>query len=210
VNSPAYNNDLYILDHKINSGGVHEKAVDFNLAYALPPQSFGRINLNSTGTRLLSTQVEATPGAPFYEYVGYSTNGSLFAGSAAKWSFYNTAVWDVQHFEYLIGNSFRSSMIDISSGAVPSVWLYAHPATHVPSYTTWDTSLSYTIEKGDSHTAFGRPIGFKWTIGITNVFDRMPPLAPLSYPLVKNNSGVDVSAYSPIGRLFYAAGSVSF
>jgi iron complex outermembrane receptor protein len=210
VNSPNYKNDLYILDHKINSGGVHEKAVDFNLSYALPASSFGQVTISSTGTRLLSTDVQAVPGAPFYEFVGYSTNASLFAGSAAKWSAYTTVIWKRDHFEYLVGNSFRSSMIDISSGTAPAVWLSKHAATDVPSYTAWDTSMSYVIEKADGKKAFGHPIGFKWSVGINNVFDRMPPLAPLSYPLAKNNNGADVSAYSPIGRLFYASGSVAF
>jgi hypothetical protein len=35
VNSPTYKNDLYILDFKINSGGVQQKAVDFNIDYTL-------------------------------------------------------------------------------------------------------------------------------------------------------------------------------
>jgi iron complex outermembrane receptor protein len=210
VNSPGYKNDLYILDHKINSGGVHQKAVDFNVAYALPTDTVGQVTLATTGTRLISTLVQATPGAPFYEFVGYSTNGTLFAGSAAKWSFYTTAIWKIHNFEYLVGNSFRSSMIDIASGVNPSVWLATHPATDVPSYTAWDTAISYVADKDGTGGLWGHRMGLKWSLGVTNIFDRMPPLAPLSYPGSKNNNNADVSAYSPIGRLFYASASVKF
>jgi hypothetical protein len=115
----------------------------------------------------------------------------------------------------LIGNSFRSSIVDINSGTFPDAWLAKEwlagiPATKVASYTTWDTALSYARERDAVNSFWGRMKGIKCTFGVSNVFNRMPPLAPLSYPAGKNNNNVDVSTYSPIGRLFYASGSVAF
>jgi iron complex outermembrane receptor protein len=215
VNSPPYQNDLYILDFKINSGGVQQKAVDFNIDYTLSTDEIGLFNFATTGTRLLSTKVQPTPGGLWHEFVGYSTNANLFAGSGSKWSLYSTASWKVNSFEYLIGNSFRSSTVDINSGTFPDAflaqqWAKQIPATKVASYTTWDTALSYARARDAVNGFWGHMKGMKWTFGVSNVFNRMPPLAPLSYPAGKNNNNVDVSTYSPIGRLFYASASVAF
>jgi iron complex outermembrane receptor protein len=43
-------------------------------------------------------------------------------------------------------------------------------------------------------------------VGINNIADRMPPLAPRAF--LDNNA--DVSTFSPIGRLIYATLSMTF
>jgi iron complex outermembrane recepter protein len=43
-------------------------------------------------------------------------------------------------------------------------------------------------------------------MGVNNIFNRMPPLAPQAY----TDNDADVSTYSPIGRLLYVMGRVKF
>ncbi len=52
--------------------------------------------------------------------------------------------------------------------------------------------------------------GYKVSAGVNNLFNHMPPLAPLSYPAAKSNANADTSTYSPIGRLILITGSERF
>jgi iron complex outermembrane receptor protein len=45
-----------------------------------------------------------------------------------------------------------------------------------------------------------------FALGINNIADRMPPLAPRAF--LDNNA--DVSTFSPLGRLIYATVSIVF
>ena len=211
LNSPTYGNDFYILDYKINSGGVHAEAVDLNFDYELPTAQFGRFTFSSAGNYLISSKVSPIPDSPFHQFAGYSTNANLLAGSAAKWSFYSSVDWKLHQYELQVGNSYRSSMTDISSGIFSDVWLATNPPTTVSYYTTWDLQASYTVSKVAANSLWSYLNGAKITLGVNNVFNRMPPSAPLSQSFTKgNNNGVDVATYSPIGRLFYVSASVKF
>jgi len=101
-------------------------------------------------------------------------------------------------------------MIDINSGTYSDVWLASNPATKVSYYTSWDLHTSYTIGRNAANNLWSYLNGVKMSIGVDNVFNRMPPSAPLSQPGAKNNNNVDVATYSPIGRLFFIAGTVKF
>ncbi|MDI1335180.1 MAG: TonB-dependent receptor plug domain-containing protein [Lacunisphaera sp.] len=210
LNSPAYTNNVYALDHKINSGGVQTKAIDFTIDYELPTAHAGRFNFSTTGSYLYSVLVSTKPGAPYTQYAGTSTNGFLNGGSNAKWSVYSTANWHYNEWDLLIGNLHRTRMIDISSGAVPAVWLATNPATYISSYTSWDLQVGYSIRKQMANRLWSRLKGVNVRVGLNNVFNRMPPLAPLSQPLARNNNNADVGAYSPIGRLLYVSVSTKF
>ena len=52
--------------------------------------------------------------------------------------------------------------------------------------------------------------GVKISVGVNNMFNRMPPYAPLSNPAAKNNNNVDVATTSPIGRLFFVSLTARF
>src|SRR5438445_11423674 len=108
----------------------------------------GRFGFSTTGTNVESVRVPPFPGQASHEYAGYSTNGNPLAGSLPKWSFYSTLDWTQGSFSAVVGNTFRSSMVDIASGANPDNYLAANPVTHhVASYITWDGSVSYNSTK---------------------------------------------------------------
>jgi iron complex outermembrane receptor protein len=210
-----YKNDVYITDHFVNSGGVHVEAADLSFEYILPETAVGRFTVGTTGTYLEHFLFAALPGAPFYEFSGYSTNTQTEAGSFAKYSFYSTLEWKLHQWEAVLGNSFMSSMTDVGSAApltyAPANYLLAHPAVPVNYYTSWDLQFAYTFGKAAVPGALSSWLkGVKLAVGVNNLFNRMPPYAGLSQAAGNNNNNVDTATYSPIGRLFFVSGSLKF
>ena len=78
------------------------------------------------------------------------------------------------------------------------------------AYNTFDVQGSYTFGKKDAGNLWSYLKGLKVTVGVNNLGNKMPPLAPKAQPAGSNNNNVDVAQYSPIGRLVYFAGSVKF
>jgi iron complex outermembrane receptor protein len=76
------------------------------------------------------------------------------------------------------------------------------PAIHVGSYVAWDIRVGYDWHLDDK--GFLKII--KLAVGVNNISDRMPPLAPRAF----TDNNADVSTFSPIGRLTYASVSVDF
>jgi iron complex outermembrane receptor protein len=64
----------------------------------------------------------------------------------------------------------------------------------VSGYTSWDVRAAYAWRN------------VKTALGVNNLTNRMPPLAPRTF----TDNNADVSTYSPIGRLYYATLAVSF
>ncbi|MDB6126393.1 MAG: hypothetical protein JWM35_289 [Verrucomicrobia bacterium] len=213
VTSAGYAGDLYILDNQANSGAVHVKALDFNIDYELPATSVGQFTLSLSGTYLKSFLVQRLPSDPIYEYAGYSTNGQTMSGTFPKYSVYSSVEWKRASWSALAGVSYISSMTDILSGQIPDLYLAnasSPPATSVGSYATFDGQVSYTLGKSAANSMWTELKGLKLTLGVNNLFNRMPPFAPKSQPAGSNNNNVDVAMYSPVGRLMYVAASVKF
>ena len=213
LTSAGYANDLYILDNQANSGAVHVKALDFSLEYELPATSVGRFTFSTTGTYMQSFMVQRLPSNPIYEYAGYSTNGQTMAGTFPKYSVFTSVEWKHQHWSAMASTTYISSTTDILSGQIPDVYLAnvaSPPATKVASYATFDGQLSYSFGKGAGVRFLNDLKDLKLTVGINNLFNKMPPFAPKSQPAGSNNNNVDVATYSPIGRLLYVAASVKF
>jgi outer membrane receptor protein involved in Fe transport len=210
LNSPSYTNNFYYLDHKINAGGILEKALNFSLDYGWSTARMGSFSFSTVGSYLITDKASPSPGLPMYEFAGYSASISGFGGSLSKWTTYSTFDWTYHDWDLTIANFYRDHMVDINAGSFPSVWLQSHPAVYVPHYITWDTSVGYTI--GQSSASDFRRFFHGLTIraGVTNLFNRMPPPALLSYPASKGNSYADTATYSPIGRLLYVSASVRF
>jgi iron complex outermembrane receptor protein len=215
VNSPGYKGDIYIADHFINSGGLHVEAFDFNPEYTFRTESMGTFTLGTDGTWMDHFLFSAIPGAPFYEFAGYSTNTQTEAGSFPRLSFYTTLDWKYHEFEGVIGNSYMSSMTDVGTPAsgltyAPANYLLTHPAVPISYYTSWDLQLNYTVSRATAQRLAGWLRGSTFGVGVNDLFNRMPPYAGISQAAANNNNNVDVTEYSPIGRLYYVSGTVKF
>jgi iron complex outermembrane receptor protein len=78
---------------------------------------------------------------------------------------------------------------------------------HVPSYTTWDYQLAYSVGKGDKYNVWATPV--KLFFGITNMFDRKPPFS-LQSGGGGNQVGYDGRYADPTGRAYYVRAEVRF
>ena len=212
----GYNaSNIYIADHFVNSGGVHVESYDISPEYEFSTQSLGSFTIGTTGTYLQHFLFSALPGAPFYEFAGYSTNTQTEAGSFPHYSFYTTLDWKLRGWETTIGNSYMSSMTDVGAAPAgltyaPANYLSAHPPVTVNYYTSWDLSLAYTFNKVSSQHLAEWLSGLKLSVGVNDLFNRMPPYAGLSQAAGNNNNNVDTAAYSPIGRLFFVTAALKF
>ena len=204
-----YKNDLYITDHFVNSGGVHMQSFDLRPEYRVRTGSMGTWTVGSTGTYLKSYQYQTLPNALFYEFAGYSTNGQTIAGTMPKYSFYTTIDWKMHAWETTVGNTYSSSVTDIGS-TPPAVYLATRTPTKVDSYYSWDLQESYAFNKAEAGRLWSFLKGAKITVGVNNLFNRMPPYAGLSQAAGNNNNNADVAQYSPIGRLLFVSGNVKF
>jgi iron complex outermembrane receptor protein len=119
--------------------------------------------------------------------------------------------WKKGPWAAVIGNTYIPGVEDIGPGgitfaAAQTISTSTLRRRPVSSFMVWDASLSYTIseEQGASWVKWLK--GAKITVGANNVLDKMPPKAPQAF----NESNVDVSTYSPLGRLMYIDLKVRF
>jgi iron complex outermembrane receptor protein len=215
VSSPTYKGDIYIADHFVNSGGVHVESFDFNPQYQIHTESAGTFTIGTNGTYMDHFLFSALPGAPFYEFAGYSTNTQTEAGSFPHFSFYTTLDWKFHHWDVTLGNTYDSSMIDIGSPAsgltyAPANYLLNHGATDISYYTAWDLQVAYTVDQAMANRVWGWLAGMQFAVGVNDLFNRLPPYAGLSQANTNNYNNVDTAQYSPIGRLIYFSASVKF
>ena len=206
----GYANNIYILDHFVNSGRVHIEAIDFNVAYELPVTAAGKFTFTTAGSYLQHFQVQDLPGALIYEDAGYSTNGKTMSGTLPHLRLYTTVEWSHHNWGAVLANNYFGSTSDIGSGAIPAVYLQTNAPTTVSSYMAWDAQLSYTFNQASAHSVWEMLKGMKVAIGANNLGNKMPPLAPRSNPAGSNNNNVDVSTYSPIGRLWFISADMKF
>jgi iron complex outermembrane receptor protein len=192
-------NDLYAVDYFVNLAGVKVRAYDVLLEYTLPQTRAGRLTLMTTGTYFQTYQFQALPDQPYFEYAGFATNGGTgVQGTLPRWRAYSTVHWERDGWEATIANSYIPGVTDIGVGGIVFATSTTLRPAKVSSYTTWDLSAGYTLK--------GVMKGMKVMVGVNNVADRMPPLAPQAF----TDNNADVATYSPLGRLWYATVSVKF
>lgn len=208
--SPGYAGDLYILDHHINIGGVHQEAIDIGLEYEIPTNGLGQFTFSHSGTYFKSFLVQLSPTQAFYEIAGYATQGRTMTGSIPKYRAYSTLDWRFGSWGVTIGNLYATSMTDIKTSQIPSVYLQTNPVSKVSSYLAWDVQASYTVQEKESRAIWSFLRGLMLSVGVNNVTNRMPPLAPLSQPPGSNYVNADISSYSAIGRLFFISANIKY
>jgi iron complex outermembrane receptor protein len=198
-------NAFFLTDTLINVAGQRVKALDVTVDYVMDDHGYGEVGVHTTGTFFLDYQFQALPGQEYYEYASHVSNGGTGAqGTVPGYRFYTTLDWKKGPWSAVVGNTYIDKVEDIGPGGFTFAAAQSNPNStlrrrHVSSLMVWDTSISYTLSE-DQGTSWLRLLnGAKITIGANNVFDKSPPLAPQAF----NESNVDVSTYSPLGRLVY-------
>lgn len=200
-------NLIYVFDGNVNIAGQKVRALDVAIEYETPETTFGKFDFTTSGTFFLDYHFQALPSEPFYEYAGITTlNGSGAQGTIPGYRFFSSVGWEYQDWELNVNNTYIDNVSDLGPGGQTFATSTTIQRRHVSSYTAWDLALSYTIRTDVSRTWVQWLQGMKFTVGVNNVFNKLPPLAPQAF----NESNVDISTYSPIGRLFFARAQIKF
>ena len=199
--------NIYLTTYFINLSEIQVETVDVSAEYELPTESYGRFDLSTAGTFFTSYKFQALPDQPLYQYSGYSTNGgSGNQGTVPSYRFYSTLDWQFHRFGVTIGNTYVPAVTDIGTGGNTFATSTTLKPIPVDRYITWDFQLSYTTNPTDARAMWRWLRGTKFSIGVNNVFNRMPPLSAQAF----TDANADTAYYNPIGRLIFGAVNVKF
>jgi outer membrane receptor protein involved in Fe transport len=191
LTSPAQANRLYLIDQFRNLTTLIEQSWNITADYAVPTAAAGTFDLSTTGAIFNSFRFQALPGQSYIEYAGHTTNSGVFGGTLPRYRFYTTLGWTYRDFDMEISNTFISATTDTGPNGTSA-------PLPVSRYFSWDARVGYDWRGGTIKD-------LKLSLGVNNVTDRMPPLAPRTF----TDNNADISTYSPIGRLLYGSVSVS-
>lgn len=192
----------FINEPTVNLGRLDTKGVDFGATYQIPQLSWlpGRWTVSAMGTYLSQyniTTVPGVPGAQVYNVAGHYYNGigayPRMRGQLnlnwqdGPWN----ASWRVQYIGHMEAGSMDPAQ---NQNGESGAMLYAFRS---PSIVYNYLQVGYMIQ----------PINTQLSVGVDNVFDKMPPIYTQSIAV---NGNVDVNTYDTIGRFYWARATVKF
>ena len=200
--STAVPSNVFIHVPLINLASQALKGFDAKLNWSLPTQSAGNFNLTSALTVYNSYLLQAIPTEDYFQYAGHATGGgtsSSTQGTIPRWRTYTTLEWKYQGIDALVGHTYVPSVTDIGPGGDA-----ASPPVPVGSYQQIDVSVAYDLTKMNYPRWMGK---LTLRVGVNNVFNKMPPLAPNAFP----STNVDIGTYNgAVGRLYFVDASYRF
>jgi iron complex outermembrane receptor protein len=200
-------NVVFVTDSRINIAGQKLKALDVSAAYDFPRSAFGKFNVSTAGTFFLDYKFQALPTQSYYEYAGHVTTLNEGQGTIPGMKWFTAFLWSRERWSATLNHTYISSVVDLGAGGIIFATSPSLRRIAVPSYTSWDTSVSYTFRN------LGLPGGKKFisnlklTLGVNNLTDEMPPSAPQAFG---GDVGADLATYNPVGRLWYVSAGLKF
>ncbi|WP_165917611.1 TonB-dependent receptor plug domain-containing protein [Roseateles saccharophilus] len=195
--------NVYAIDQFRNLGGVKLKAFTLNAEYEWETAAAGTFTLGTTGTIFDSYKFQALPSQKFYEYAGTVTNGGTgVQGTLPKYRFYTTLDWRQGPWLATLGNTYVSSVTDLGPGGIVYETSKTLKPLPVSAYMSWDLRLAYS----GGRAGFLGVKSYTLALGVNNIGNRMPPLAPQAY----TDNNADISSYSPLGRMVYVTAQAKF
>jgi len=187
---------IFVIANLLNLAGQKINSTDIVLDYVKKVAGVGRFDLTSTWTWYNSYQLQLVPSEPYYQYVGTT---SVNLGTVSRYRTYTTLDYSNKGAEAFVGVTWVSSGTDIGTGGDDQFGL-----EKVGTFTSYD--LGFTYDFGHLHMSKWLD-GLKATIGVNNVFNRYPPLAPNAFP----DTNADTGNYNgAVGRMFYVNAKYSF
>ena len=209
-------NTIALAQIPFNGGDAKYQGIDWDANWR-SDTPIGFFTAALSGTHIFKAQYTFGPGQPFESSLGqYGPDQQVvFKNTMQLIMNLTTGAWNNN-----ITGHYKSGYEDQSYlGGSPADVFFANPdgsigklATsfdrlHVPSYTTWDYQLSYSVGKGDKYNVWTLPI--KLYFGVQNVFDRKPPFS-LQTGGGGNQVGYDGRYADPTGRAYYVRAEVRF
>ncbi|MCB2108485.1 MAG: TonB-dependent receptor [Rhodobacteraceae bacterium] len=182
---------------KVNAANFRAEGIDFRVAYTVDVGEWGSVDLDLNGTRVFKSIKQDASFLPANNCVGLV--GDICSKPDPKWRWLQTTSWNFDNlmlqlrWQY-IGKVSRDTVA--LQGDSPAN--YAVPTISARHY--FDLTGSYQVT--DNVSIRG---------GITNLFDKKPPVVGNDYGGTLENSGNTYPAvYDPIGRSFFLGASASF
>jgi iron complex outermembrane recepter protein len=204
--------DGFVRDIPSNVGGVQTRGIEFNGNYSHEINNFGTVSFNLIGT-LLDKYVTDNGLTPSYDCAGLfgptCTSGTSAAGLSPKWR-----------------HKARLSLNTKSGLGISAQWRYFSAVT--AEYTSPSATLSgnvYDYAKRIAAQSYfdltaTANIGdhLKWQFGVSNLFDREPPLVhsgsgnfgSSNCAAVLCNGNTYPGTYDALGRRFYTGVTLDF
>ena len=200
-------NVVFVTDSRINIAGQKLKAVDVSANYEFPKSTFGNFNVSTAGTFFIDYQFQALPTQRYYEYAGHATTLAEGQGTIPGMKWFTALNWSRDRWSATLNNTYISSVVDLGAGGIIFANSSSLRRVSVPSYTSWDASVSYAFKNLGIPGWKKSLSGLKLTLGVNNLADRMPPMAPQAFG---GDVGADLATYNPIGRLWYLSAGLKF
>ena len=180
-----------------NLARVRSRGIDWQLSYRFPLLS-GRMHLNLSGTRLLTSDVKVNDNIDAVNCAGSfgdPCGNTIQKVAVPEWKLFNTASWDTGVVSISLRHRWFSSTEDGRDAAnealgQPPPDYIPRPVQSAPSRHYFDAATSFDIAKR-----------YKLTFGINNLLDSKPPI--LGDQQVQANT--DPSLYDVLGRRFFIA-----
>jgi len=180
---------IYVTGTLVNLGASPECLTDIKIDYSHAFPTIGKFDIASSWTGIQRLTYQLDPTDAFYSYIGKVSDN---VGSVSRWNSYSTFDWSKHGLDAFLGITYVEGATDVGVGGSDE-----SDFTHVGAYNQYDLGLSYDFSHIRTHSWLH---GLKATVGVNNVFDRTPPLAPNIYPL----TNADIGGYDgAIGRMFY-------
>ncbi len=172
--------NIYVTNLLVNLASVKQDGWDISAKYTYNDDAIGRFEFNTNIGVYDHYLTVSIPGSAAEEDVGYS---SVLSGTIPRWSSYTSIDFTRGAYHAVIGERYIPAVVDNVDGTNVGAW-----------YTT-DVSADYTFGSSVKYLA-----GARLTLGVNNVFNKMPPVDPTIYGSYSN---ADISTYNPIGRFIY-------
>jgi iron complex outermembrane receptor protein len=185
-------NEIEYIDlFKENRGAQVASGIDLVVDLHGIDTAAGRLGGRLTGTYVLDSKIQTSPGDPFISNLGrFVTDGVV-----QRWRHTITFDWDKGPFSASLSNTFSSSYEDQNSAINTDDGSVVEP-NRVTSYSLWDMSAAWQASRA-----------LKVRAGVQNMFDRSPPYSNQAYHFL---SGYDPTYTDPRGRRFYASVNYAF
>lgn len=163
-----------------NTGRVQQSGLDFQVAYQFDTDA-GRWGTTVTWAKILKLDRAILPGAPstdVLDVIGFQVSDR--ANLELTWSLDR---WRVSAAANYIGSYLNNNPITVDG--------VRRPEEEVPSWTTFDASISYSIGQNETPSMLA---GTRISLGARNLTDKDPPI------VLNGTLAVDMGVHDPYGR----------
>ena len=180
-----------ILLMKENQGRLKTAGIDLGADWHSERGAWGRLGLSLSGTYILRYDRQFGPDEPYRTNLGVFLNDQVIQ----RWRHRVSLDWDAGPYSLTLANQYSSGYTDQNTTYDPYTDALL-PPNHVKSYSLWDLTGSWAINKQ-----------LKLRAGVLNLLNTDPPFSNQAYFFL---AGYDPSYTDPRGRSAFVSVNYAF